>query len=274
MLDLFNRFMIRVLQSRLARRWFAALSFEERATALLQFWRGANTGLNYKERYLLVRKTYDDRRMKNYALQSSDHYARIYGFFRLIEELEHVQGDIVECGVGRGISLACLVYAVSFFRLEKLVYGFDSFSGFPPATVHDVGTRVTTTGKPPTGWSDTSPDLIRSIFECDRAIPESLLRAYDVHVEIVPGFFIETLSNNLPTRIAFLHVDCDLYESTKIVLEHGLPRMSPGGIVIFDEYHDERWPGAKKAADEVCSTRGLNIEYLAVAGRYGIRIPQ
>ncbi|MBV6396419.1 MAG: hypothetical protein HFACDABA_02017 [Anaerolineales bacterium] len=274
MLDLFNRFLIRVLSSRFARRWFAGLSSEERATALLQFWRGANTGLNDKERYLLVRKAYDDRRMKNYALQRSGRYARIYGFFRLIEELGPVQGDIVECGVGRGISLACLVYAVSFFRLEKMVYGFDSFSGFPPATVQDIGTRVTTVDKPPTGWGDTSPDLIRSIFECDRAIPESLLRAHDVRLEIVPGFFHETLSNNLPKRIAFLHVDCDMYESTKIVLEHGLPRMSPGGIVIFDEYHDEHWPGAKKAADEVCAARGLKIEYLAVAGRYGIRIPQ
>lgn len=211
--------------------------------------------------------------MENYPLQPSRMYARIHGLFDLVDEVSQVGGDIVECGVGRGISLAALVYAVSYSRLGKVVYGFDSFSGFPAAAAQDLGDRVKETDKIPSGWTDTSEELIASIFEFDRESAESLLERHDVVVKLIPGFFENTLVTNLPKEIALLHVDCDLYDSTRTVLEHCLPKMSAGGIVIFDEYHDERWPGAKKAADEVCALQGLEVTYFESAARFGVRMP-
>ena len=264
---------VRFLQSRFPKHWFRGLSLQEREEILLQLWRGVNTGLDYRQRYLLLRAAYDDRRMKNYPMLSSNEYARVYGLFHLIGELNQVEGHIVECGVGRGVSLAYLVYAVSFFRLEKAVYAFDSFSGFPPATIHDLGSRVNKVGQPPPGWSDTSPELVSSVFEFDKAQETSLLHEHDVRLEIVPGFFKDTLPDKLPSQIAFLHVDCDLYDSTKVVLEQCLPRMSAGGLVILDEYHDERWPGVKKAVGEVCAIWNLSVAYFDAVRRYGIRIP-
>jgi hypothetical protein len=51
-------------------------------------------------------------------------------------------------------------------------------------------------------------------------------------------------------RIALLHLDCDLYESYKTALTHLYEKVAPGGVVMFDEYDDSRWPGAKIAIDE------------------------
>jgi hypothetical protein len=211
--------------------------------------------------------------MANYPLQASGAYSRIYGLFSLVAEVNEVPGEIVECGVGRGGSLAAFVYAVSALQSSKVVFGFDSFAGFPPASVQDLGSRVKETGKV-SGWKDTSPELISSIFEFDRQDAASLLNKHDVTLKIIPGFFEHTLASNLPAKIALLHVDCDLYDSTVTVLEHCLPKMSPGGIIIFDEYHDDRWPGARRAADEACSKHGLDVVYFDRAARFGVRIPR
>jgi hypothetical protein len=50
--------------------------------------------------------------------------------------------------------------------------------------------------------------------------------------------------------IALLHLDCDLYESYKLALETFYDKVQPDGVIMFDEYADERWPGARKAIDE------------------------
>jgi hypothetical protein len=248
------------------------LPFEERVSILLAAWRGLNTGLDDHRRVALLLRSYRDRRMANYPLQGSVACSRIYGLFSLVDEVNEVPGEIVECGVGRGGSLAAFVYAVSALKSSKAVYGFDSFAGFPSASVEDLGSRVRETGKV-SGWKDTSPELISSIFEFDRQDAASLLNNHDVTLRIIPGFFEETLGSNLPAKIALLHVDCDLYDSTKTVLDRCLPKMSPGGIIIFDEYHDDRWPGCRRAADEVCGSRGLEVVYFDRAARFGVRMP-
>jgi hypothetical protein len=219
-----------------------------------------------------ARKTLFDRYFQTWPVMKSDQTVRCYGFFRMVEDSLEVTGDIVECGVGRGGSIVTLCYAVSFFGADKTVYGFDSFSGFPNAVVHDISERVKSVGKV-SGWADTSPWIMRDALEQDRSRnAKSLLLKRHVNLELVPGFFNETLPGNLPERIALLHVDCDLYDSTMDVLSNCLPRMSAGGVIVLDEYDDERWPGAKKAVDEVCNSKGLTVEYREEVQRYCIRV--
>lgn len=213
-------------------------------------------------------------RSQSLGLIPSHVQARIHGMFEAINNVATVPGDIVECGVGYGSSLSSLVYAVSHHRLDKTVYGFDSFSGFPKAQPQDNGPRAKQ-NVAPLGWDGASPSLIREIFINDSASNGfSLLKDHDVKVVLVPGFFEETLAENLPEKISFLHIDVDLYESTRLVLEIALPRVSPGGIVIFDEYMDERWPGATRAIDEFIEISNLSIEYFPHQKRYGVVIPE
>jgi len=265
-------FVNRLLESRFAEKWVRGRSFNERLHLLDKAWATLNKGLDCRERYRLCKRA-SDLRMHNLAVCPSEAQARAYGFFRLIETIKDVEGDIVECGVGRGVSVASIVYAVSLFRLSKVVYAFDSFAGFPKASPEDVGERVKQSGAVPEGWTDTSPEMVSEILMADRELKESLLRTRDVELRIIPGFFEKTMPDKLPAKIALLHVDADLYESVKVATERALSRLSNGALVVFDEYHEKRWPGPKKAVDELCARHGLQVIFLESARRYGIRIP-
>jgi hypothetical protein len=264
---------MRLLRSRLGVAFFDNLSSDRRQTLLWQVWNRAEGSLSLVERYRLRYNTYRTRKMHYVPLTNSAEQMRVAGFFRLVDLIRQVEGDIVECGVGRGVSLASLLYAAALFRLPKTVYGFDSFAGFPDATAEDLSGRVKEIGKSPGGWENTSPELIETYFALDQQFADSLLKSYTPTLRLVPGFFEDTLAANLPERIALLHVDCDLYSSTRTVLEQCLPRMTAGGIILFDEYHTEQWPGEKQAADEICARWQLPIQYFDFAQRYGVQLP-
>ncbi len=273
------RLIFRLLHSRLGLHWFTRLSPGQQDHLLFYWLDKALSQRRALEQFKLLRGIYHRRKLRTFPMLESWRYARVYGFFSSIERVRDIPGDVVEFGVGRGHSLAYMVYALAFFGINKTVYGFDSFEGFAPGVEHDIGQRVTHAGMTPPGWDNTSPELIRAIFDFDRtqqSVGESLLRAREVPVTLVKGYFSDTATDaNLPDRIALLHIDCDMYEPTKQALEACLPRMQPGGLIIFDEYDSaETWPGEKKAADEICAAWGLDVAYSETVRRHCITIPE
>ena len=71
--------------------------------------------------------------------------------------------------------------------------------------------------------------------------PSSLLKFIQGPVE-------QTIPANIPETIALLRIDTDWYESTRHELVHLYPRLSPGGVLIIDDYG--HWQGARRAVDE------------------------
>jgi hypothetical protein len=57
----------------------------------------------------------------------------------------------------------------------------------------------------------------------------------DPRVRLHEGWFEDTVNVLENLNIAFIHIDCDLYESTVDALK-GLPRLRPGTLILFDEY--------------------------------------
>jgi hypothetical protein len=214
------------------------------------------------------------RFLKSYPMQPSIEGLRTYGFYKLIGELKNVPGEIVECGVGRARYLVVFEYANQFFELGRTVYGFDTFEGFPAAHKNDIGLRVANAGSI-SGWENNSADLARFVIETDSHSDESVIKDVNaISIVIIPGLFKDTLAANLPQKIAFLHADADLYESTRIILAEALPRMSSGGWIVFDELHEtEKWPGVKKAVDEFCIPKKLFPQWVPELHRFGIQIP-
>jgi hypothetical protein len=66
--------------------------------------------------------------------------------------------------------------------------------------------------------------------------------------EFVEGDVAQTLQEVYPEKISLLRLDTDWYESTCVELEVLYPRLSVGGVCIFDDYG--HWRGARKAVDE------------------------
>jgi len=240
------------------------------ALSLIDFDVKSQSGL---ENWKLFQRIYK-RFMKSYPMQPSIESLRTYGFYKLIGELKNVPGDIVECGVGRARYLVIFEYANQFFELDRTVYGFDTFEGFPAAHQNDIGQRVKQDGEI-IGWESNSSDIASVVIEVDRLADESVLQeTSEISVITVPGVFKDTLPTGLPEKIAFLHADADLYESTRDILVNALPRMSSGAWIIFDELHEsKKWPGVKKAVDELCITQGLYPQWLPEVHRLGIKIP-
>ncbi|MGE3153974.1 MAG: TylF/MycF/NovP-related O-methyltransferase [Nitrospiraceae bacterium] len=120
--------------------------------------------------------------------------------------------------------------------------------------------------------------MLRSIGKCVDTLEENKYVLTDlvqyprslIHYHV--GWFQDTL-RVVPESIesiALLRVDGDWYESTKICLARLVPLVSPGGIVVIDDYG--KWPGCRKALDEFMRTlvRPLFLKHIDAAGRYFI----
>lgn len=179
--------------------------------------------------------------------------------------LGDTEGAIVECGVGRGRTFLYFTYFAEKSGASRMVWGFDSFEGFPEPTREDTSSRNPKAGE----WSGTSPDDIKNILRT-AGISHAFLRE---KVRLVKGFFEQSLGEYDRKPIALLHVDVDLYQSYKTVLDTLVQYVAPGGLVLFDEYGEEKWPGGTKAIDEFIAKTGWQLEKHTWSGKYFCRKP-
>ena len=157
-----------------------------------------------------------------------------------LERVRHLEGDIVECGVSIGHGALLFLLMSEYLGVERTYYGFDSFEGFPAPAAKDGVTPIKGEGF----WANPSETVLRVLK--DGRIPEEKILS---RVRLIKGLFHDTLPA-YEGRIALLHLDCDLYDSYRTALENLYVKVVPGGIIMFDEYDDPRWPGAKPAVDE------------------------
>ena len=167
----------------------------------------------------------------------------------LINTLEgEITGDVVELGCGYGATSVFLAMILAEFDTEKRLHLYDSFLGLPPPSPEDRGA------------SDGEGSMA---FPVDRLLGH--FDEFGKHLsrpEIHAGWFSQTLPNRLPSRISFAFVDCDLFLPVVTCLDQIYPRLSPGAIVIVDDYANKKFPGCKKAVDRVMAHRSENIVML------------
>ena len=149
-------------------------------------------------------------------------------------------GLFLEFGVASGDTVNDIAKHIA----PREVFGFDSFEGLPEDWVYD-GNKV---------WNR------KGVFRCD--VPTDL----SDNVILVKGLFQDTLPRFLTQHsepVAFVHIDCDLYSSTKFVLMTLSPRLD-GAIVVFDEMlrHKAYEEHECRAFAEFLSETGHWCEYL------------
>jgi methyltransferase family protein len=149
--------------------------------------------------------------------------------------LAPADGMACEFGVFGGSTLKTIAAA----RSGQEVYGFDSFRGLP---------------------EDWRPNIPAGAFHAEE-VPEV------DGATIVPGWFDDTLPGFLaehPGPVSFLHLDADLYSSTRTVLDLIGGRLRPGTVVLFDEYFN--YPGWERhehlAWREFVDRTGVSFDYV------------
>jgi hypothetical protein len=201
---------------------------------------------------------------------------RLYGLYKAVEYVERaaVPGAIVECGVWRGGSmmLAALTLLVTSGATRDL-FLFDTYAGLPRP---DDAADVDVWGYPAIDW--WLPQRVDDESSRSACAELDVVRANMIRTGYPPErlFFVEgmverTLPASAPAQIAILRLDTDWYGSTRHSLETLYPRLSPGGVLIVDDYG--HFEGARRAVDEYIATAQLPLllHRLDYTGRIAVK---
>ena len=182
-----------------------------------------------------------------YALRSATLYLSRSG----------VVGDIVECGVWRGGSMA--LTATTLLQAgdhQRHLWLYDTFGWqWEPEGAHDGFLAAqrspdSLSGPAPPAPDNGPPASAKSSGTSKAEVLDLLTRtgypAAQLH--LVEGLVQSTIPARAPECIALLRLDTDLYESTLHELEHLYPRLASGGVLIVDDYG--KIAGATRAVDE------------------------
>jgi len=155
---------------------------------------------------------------------------RCYVLYSLARQAAHATGDFWECGVYKGGTAAMLAALLRDIAPSRKLHLFDTFQGMPET---DAGKDVHRKGD----FSDTSLSKVKAYLGGDE------------RVIFHPGLIPATFAGLESERIAFAHIDVDIYKSIIDSLDFIWPRLSSGGVVVFDDYGFPTCPGARQAVD-------------------------
>jgi O-methyltransferase len=185
-----------------------------------------------------------------------------------------VPGAFVESGVWKGgSSMAAARTLVNSGVTDRDFHLFDTFEGIPAPGEHDAligGDHESLmkwwqkeNAKKGAAWLDAPVDQVLDTL-ASTGYPRERLHAH-------PGLVEDTVPAHAPEQIAFLRLDTDYYSSTRTELEVMFERLSPGGVMIIDDYGYTA--GTRKAVDEFLATwpEPLYLNRIDTCGRLVIR---
>jgi len=195
-----------------------------------------------------------------------------------------IEGDLLEAGVFRGSSLIGMALMLKEMGSTKKIYGYDTWSGFPPvyrpqdgfdqwrallnegriSDTHFEKTRLHAAHRSlglSTGQQLDCSNISSSgaFSACSRADVQRKLRYLGLeNVVLVEGDFARTMSADTgsgPSKLFAAIIDADLYESYRVALPFIWSRLAHGGYLYLDEYYSLKFPGARIASDEFFAER-------------------
>jgi len=154
---------------------------------------------------------------------------------------EKIQGDILEFGVYTGRSLALLSYINNKYyktenklnsldKIKRNIYGFDSFEGLQDTDGHARWEKnmfkYNHSYHPTIGDNElVTPEKINSFFT-EMGLDKPIIRKS----------FFNNLNMDDIDKVGLCHIDCDLYSSTKEVLNLIKDKLVFGSIIMFDDW--------------------------------------
>ena len=175
-----------------------------------------------------------------------------------------IEGDYLEFGVYRGSSFIQAYQMAEKYGLASMrFFAFDSFQGLPAAE-----------GK----------TFNKGEFQCSRLLFTKIIRKAGVDLDrvvVVEGFYQDSLQDLVKVdhdlkRASLIHVDCDLYVSTKDVLRFVQDLLQPGCMIVMDDWHtfeaadapdDPAQFGEPRAFEEWTESSRFDVIYDTIRGK-------
>lgn len=162
----------------------------------------------------------------------------------LVRSLHGVDGDMAECGCYTGVS--------SWFIANEMpgvdFYLFDSFEGLSRPNAFD---RV----------PDGVQEWAKGDLKTNEQILKSNLSGFE-NVHVMKGWIPDRFDGVSDVCFRFVHIDVDLYQPTFDSLAFFYPRLSPGAMMVVDDYGFENCPGAYKAVQEFMRDKTETVIHL------------
>lgn len=178
---------------------------------------------------------------------------RFLSHYELFKQVVDLPGCVVELGVFKGASFFTWSKLIETFcpgDRSRRVFGFDHFEGLVDFVGEDGADRPDI-DKVEGGWK-ASAEHARTLVELHN---DDNMVAGVTRCALVEGNVLETVprfvAENPGLRISLLYLDLDLYEPTRVALQHLYPLVVQGGVVAFDEYALPPWEGETRAAEEL-----------------------
>lgn len=197
-------------------------------------------------KYLKIIKNKNLKFSKDFLLKNASAFIGDTALFKLlfcyemIFNTKKINGDIVEFGVWNGNNLLAIKKIIDYFNLNKKVYGYDHFKGMP---IH-------------------TKDRKRNNFVGDIKVVKFFINFFKLKkINLINDNFLN-LKNHIKKfkKLSIVYIDCDIYETTKIILEYCSPKLSKGGLIVFDEGNQKKGLGETKAAREFFSKNYKNYK--------------
>jgi O-methyltransferase len=168
---------------------------------------------------------------------------RCFELWKLIEQIAKLKtGNIIEIGVWRGGTGALIAKKAKDCGINDKVFLCDTFTGVVKVSKKDSAYKG---GEHDDTSRQTVEDLILHRMNLD-------------NVEILEGIFPDQTGHRVEgLQFRFCHIDVDVYQSAKDVVNWIWDKMVPGGIIVYDDYGFVTCDGITKYVEEqmVCKDR-------------------
>ena len=170
---------------------------------------------------------------------------RVYVCCWAARHAARLAGDFVDCGVGTGIVSLAVCRYIDFETLQRRFWLFDTYAGIPEAQASPVELALARS-KNQRHYFD-SYDLVGSNFA-----------AYP-NVRLVRGEVPGSLAQEDLRAIAYLHIDMNIaypeVQASRVLWD----RITPGGVVVYDDYAAPAHAAQKQALDAFAAERSVSI---------------
>ena len=180
-----------------------------------------------------------------YATADASRFSKFISHLEFFKQTSTVRGEILEFGIFKGNSFFRWIKFRDLLEqtFSRKIIGFDVFGDFPEAGFEGDKARRDAFVAETNGGKSISIEEINELLD---------KQSLNKNVELIKGDILVTLNDYLDKnphlKISLLHIDVDLYEPVKLILEKLYDRVTTGGIIVFDDYGT--FAGTNKAVDD------------------------
>jgi hypothetical protein len=177
-----------------------------------------------------------------------------------------IEGDFVECGVNRGFLSSAIMEYLDWDARDKTFYLLDTFKGLDQRFVSDeerhLGAMEENERKLSCGFYVQGVESVRANF------------AQWKNVRIIQGSIPETLTQVRSAKVAYLHLDMNCAPPEIAALNHFWDRLSPGAVVLLDDYAFRGCEAQKESMDALTKAKNVMVASLPTGQGILVKPPE